>query len=408
MPNNTRPSSMRIAFKTLALLSYTSCTLLAGSQSFAALEPLERTTTTTAILPTTYDDLAGHKAQVIFTATPHLPYTSHGQQNKLAASTFAHKSCLTEHPPRADIAQGYCELTRLDDDFITTAAQIKAKISKERHPLFLWRYQRGSTTVYLGGSIHILKAGLHPLPAQFQQAFDATEKLVLEVDLSRYTPQELQFKTMQYALLAKGQQLPAVLQQDTYAALSSATAEYGLSLAQMSQFKPGFITQQLAVLALMAVGYNPAEGMENHFTTQADDKEILQLETLDFQLDLLMNQPLATQEEMTRDMLGQMDSFEPYTAELVGAWLAGDDAAFKAAFDAQSGTTEAIRAFMFNLLDKRNQGMAKKIAEYLRGEGQYLVLIGAAHYVGEGSIIKLLEKMGFIGQRIFSDQNINQ
>lgn len=352
-----------------------------------------------------YEQLTDYKAQVVFTGSPSSTYTSQNQQNKLAAATFAQNACLAEHPA-SPADQGYCELTRLGDAYITTAQQIKAKVGNEPHPLFLWRYQRGNAIVYLGGSIHLLKAGLHPLPAQYQQAFDATDKLVLEVDLSRYTPQQLQFKSMQYALLTNQQTLPGVLPTDIYTSLRQATGEYGLPLAQMSQFKPGFVTQQLAVLALMAAGYNPAQGMESHFTAQASNKQILELETLDFQFDLLMNQPLATQVEMTKDMLKQMDSFEPYTVELIRAWLAGDDAAFKEAFDAQSGTSPAAQAFMFELMDKRNHGMAEKIANYLQSPGRYFVLVGAAHYVGNNSIINLLKSKGFTGQRIHSNQSI--
>ena len=56
-------------------------------------------------------------------------------------------------------------------------------------------------------------------------------------------------------------------------------------------------------------------------------------------------------------------------------------------------------------MDERNVGMADKIAGYLQTKGTYFVLVGAAHYVGDNSIIELLERQGIRGQRIYSNQN---
>ncbi len=294
----------------------------------------------------------------------------------------------------------------LDQKPLTTVAEMLQAVPQDAHPLFLWRYQHNNATVYLAGSVHILKSGLYPLPTQYQSAFEAADNLVLEVDMTAFTPAQLQAKTMQYALLGNNQQLPDVLDQETFHALNTVTAQYGLPLAQLGAFKPGFITQQLAVLALMSVGYDPSQGVETYFTQQAGDKQLMALETLDFQLDLLLNQPLETQIAMVQDTLAQMDQFEPFTAELVIAWLSGDDAGFYQAFEAQSGASQAAQDFMHELLDKRNIGMAEQIASYLNSDETYFVVAGAAHYIGENSIIDLLKNKGFTGTRIYSNQAI--
>ena len=353
-----------------------------------------------------YSGLGGYKAQAIFTTEPSQPFSAHNQPNKLAAATAAQSACLQAHPTQNSTA-GYCELIRLDDAELTTAAMIKQRLPKNRHPLYLWRYQNGQATVYLGGSVHILKPGLYPLPIQYQQAFDAAERLVLEVNLAAYTPQQMQFKVMQFGMLPDTQQLTDIMQPTAHTKLSAVTAQYGLPLTQLARFKPSFVTQQLALLALISVGYDPSQGVETYFTQQAQDKEILELETIDFQLDLLMGQPLDEQVRMVTDTLAQMDEFEPFTAELITAWLGGDDTAFKLAFDAQSGTSPESQAFMRKLMDERNIGMADKIGGYLATQGSYFVLVGAAHYIGENNIIQLLQRQGFTGERIYSDQSIN-
>ena len=345
----------------------------------------------------------GHSAEAVFSTSPAKRFSVTGQVNKLAAATAAQQACSIAHPPPYSDTE-YCELVTLDKATLTTVADIRAALPDARHPLFLWRYQHKQATVYLAGSVHILKRGLYPLPRQYQTAFDLSDNLVLEVDMTAFTPAELQAKTMQYAVLANNQQLADVLDEETFNALNSVTAQYGLPLNQLGPFKPGFITQQLAVLALMSVGYDPAQGVETYFTSQAADKNLMALETLDFQLDLLMNQPLSTQIAMVRDTLEQMDEFEPFTADLITAWLSGDDQSFYQAFAAQSGASEASKAFLQQLLDERNVGMADQISGYLNAGGTYFVIAGAAHYIGNNSIIELLEARGFRGERIYSDQ----
>ena len=211
---------------------------------------------------------------------------------------------------------------------------------------------------------------------------------------------------MSYAALPAGQDLTTLLPGPTFKALDRITTSYGLPLAKLARFKPSFVNQQLAVAALMSVGYDPSLGVENYFLSQAEDKTLLELEGLEFQLDLLLNQPLPEQVSLIEEIIPQMDQFENLTADMLVAWMSGDDAAFREAFDAQTGNSAESTAFMEKLLDERNVGMAEKIGAYLNMPGTWFVLVGAAHYIGDNSIIRLLERRGFRGQRIFSNDTL--
>ncbi len=352
-----------------------------------------------------YADQPAYKAIVQFGDAADKQYAVHGMPNRLAAASAAQNACLTAHPTQGAVT-GYCEIVQLGASPVTSSRDIRARVPDAPHPLYLWRYAAGDAIVYAAGSIHILKPGLYPLPRQFQQAFDKADTLVVEVDLSAYSPQTLQFKYSQYGLLPDGQTLEDVLSPETFSALNTIGNEYGLPVAQMSRYKPAFITQQLALFALMSVGYDPEQSVERFFTQQVGHRTIEELETLDFQLDLLFNESLDVQRQMTLDTLDQLPAFEPLTADLITAWLAGDDPAFEKAFETQSGTSEISQAFMRKLMDDRNVGMADKIAGYLNTEGTYFVLAGAGHYVGDNSIIRILERRGIRGQRIYSNQDL--
>ena len=351
-----------------------------------------------------YHSLPGYKAQAVYSASPGVPYVAHSQQNRLAAATAAVRACQHANPEQSVTA--YCELQQLGDTAVPTAAEIKAAVPRKPHPLYLWHYQSEHSNVYLAGSVHILKQGLYPLPEQYQQAFAASDTLVVEVDLSAFTPAQLQFKSMQYGTLPKGQRIESMLPPDLYDALAEATAAYGLPLAQMDTFKPSFLTQQMVVLAMMSLGYDPDQGVEKHFIEQAGERQILQLETIDFQLGLLMNQPPETQRAMVADTLAQLPELSTLTADLIAAWLSGDDASLAAAFEIQAGASEGARDFMRALMDERNEGMANKIAGYLQTSADYFIIIGSGHFIGENSIINLLARRGFTGRRVFSNQTL--
>ena len=160
---------------------------------------------------------------------------------------------------------------------------------------------------------------------------------------------------------------------------------------------------QLTVFGLMAFGYSPQFGMEQYFTAKKGTRPILELESIDAQLELLFDQPLATQVQLLKDTLDQEAELEPLLAGMLRAWLSGADAEFLRLFEQQAGQSELARAFNRRLLDERNIGMARKVEEYLSGQGTYFVLVGAAHLVGAKGIVSLLAKQGLNGTRILSD-----
>ena len=329
-------------------------------------------------------------------------YAVKDQLNSIAAGANATKSCRQANP------NDVCELISLNDKPIITSDQVKARVPKNPHPLYLWQLKSNESTIFIAGSIHILKPGFFPLPPQFEAAFNTSDYLVLEVDTEEMAPTAMQALSMQYAQLPAHTPLSSLLDSDTYQSLGSALEDYGINIDHFERFKPNFVTQQLAVLALLSVGYDPASGLESHFRRKKGGRSILQLESVEFQLDLLFNTPIPTQIDMTAETIKQLPSFEAVTADLVTAWLSGDDGAFLEATEAQSGDTPALRAFNKKLLTDRNYGMTDTITGYLTQPGTYFVLVGAAHLIGDEGIPALLKKRGYAPRRLASNSSISE
>ena len=343
---------------------------------------------------------ATHESIAIHTAQPSLEYASGPKQNRFVAALEAKNKCkaATTEPKR----QGYCELVRMDDVPVTPASDLKP--NTERHPLFLWRFVSNTSTIYIAGSLHLLKEGLYPLPKQYEQAFNQSNKLVLEINTDQLSPTEIYAKTQTAARLTDQRYLRESFSAQDYSRLAQAAALYGVPLQALQPYKPAMVYTQLSLMGFVALGYEPDLGVEEYFSKNKAPQDILQLESFDLQLSFLFAQSMETQIAVLMDTVEQLDEIETVASRLVQAWATGDDKTMASLIAEQNGDSKLLNDFSRQLLDDRNEGMSKKITSYLNTNESYFVLVGAAHLAGPNSIIKLLEKNGIYGERIYSDQ----
>ena len=355
-----------------------------------------------------YENLSTSKALAVIPGAPGSGTSTHSQPNDLMAAVGALRTCEASRSPE----QPPCELRRLNDEHITSGAEIRATAPAAEHPLYLWRAESPGSTVFIAGSVHILKPSLYPLPEAYDAAFAAADSLVVEVNVGALDPTELQVKTISYATLPNGQRIQTVLPEPLVGELAMSLRRYGVPLAQVETLKPAFLMNQIVLLRLTSLGYQGEHGVEQHYLRQLDNRRLLELETLDEQLALLFNQPMDLQQQLLIDTLAQEAEIEPLVAGMIGAWFSGDDTLFMEMFEAQSGDSELARQFTEQLLDERNAGMAERIASYLtsghgaEGGRTYFVLVGAAHLIGDQGIVAQLARLGLSAERLTSRSTI--
>ena len=100
----------------------------------------------------------------------------------------------------------------------------------------------------------------------------------------------------------------------------------------------------------------------------------------------------------------QKRPIEPLLVEMLVAWMSGNDHQFVELFALQAGDSPLARAFNRQLLEERNVGMANKVRSYLRSQGTYFVLAGAAHFLGAEGIVALLADQDILGHRVMSNE----
>jgi uncharacterized protein len=317
------------------------------------------------------------------------------------ASLQAWHACETARIDQASDTP--CEIVRVGDVPVTRAAEIREALPAGGHPLFLWHYQSPTAAVFLAGSIHALKATLYPLPAQFDAAFERSDHLVVEVDVTALDASELRRSLEQHGRLPGDETLADVLDEGVYAELVEHLEEQGLPLAPLRHMRPSLLAAQLAMWQLRALGYAPESGVEAHFLGRAGERPVLELETLQAQLGILADQPFSLQQQLLAEALQPLAGVEQQIAGMVRAWLAGDDADLMRLFHGERPTSPEHDAFMRQLLLERNLAMADRIAQFLGSHGTYFVLVGAAHLAGEDGIPAILAARGVDGARIHSN-----
>src|SRR5262245_42357482 len=102
----------------------------------------------------------------------------------------------------------------------------------------LWKVEGKTNTVYLLGSIHLLKESDYPLPAAIERAFTNSKVAVFETDIGEMETPEAQMKLLAKATLPPGETLEQHLSPEVYTAFTNNANESGLPAAILARFKP--------------------------------------------------------------------------------------------------------------------------------------------------------------------------
>jgi uncharacterized protein len=275
--------------------------------------------------------------------------------------------------------------------FVSLAAAFaNATFAAELHSL--WQVQGKHNTVYLLGSMHLLRAN-EPMPAIIDDAYRDAETLIMEVDMDDLDPLAGQQTTMQLGLLPEGQTLSEQLTPDATAKLTAYTKRLGIPAEMLNQFRPWLAAITLSQLHMMKLGLDPQSGIEQRMVVKAsaDHKEILGLETMEEQLGMLAGLSPKMQNEFLLQTLDEADQVETELDKMIAAWRTGDTVALEKFLLDMRDTPEIYRA----LLVDRNRRWMTRLSDILNERQDYLVIVGAMHLVGDDGVVKLLERRGF-------------
>lgn len=278
----------------------------------------------------------------------------------------------------------------------TPNAQPGAADAMAGHHL-LWKVTGPRGTAYLVGSIHFGTPDMYPLPAEMTRAYEASQALVVEVNLMALDPTQMPQIVAAKALYRDGTTLSKVLTPQTWKELDQVLKKFGTSAQMVEHQKPWFVSMTLTSLALRRFGFNEDLGIDNHFMKLANNnKPIIGLETFQQQLDFLDGFSITEQEQMLKETFEDIDKGTEFLADTLRAWRTGDAQQVDELMNEELRNGGDADKHMYQVLvADRNVAMVDKLERLLKRGGSYFVVLGAAHFVGKDGIVELLKAKGY-------------
>ena len=258
----------------------------------------------------------------------------------------------------------------------------------------LWKVQSQQNALYLLGSVHLLKKEDYPLPASIEAAFSNATTAVFETDISQLEQPDQVMKLAVKGRLPEGQTLRGQLSPPVYAAFSNYLQKAGLPAPLFDSLTPAMAAISLVAIQIKKMDLDPDYGVDRHFFTLARkaDKNIVPLETLDFQLDLLTSFSKEEGELLVKTTLKEIDTMEKELTDLLKAWQTGDSAKLEKLLNEAKQDAPVIYK---RLVTDRNRQWLPKLEELARGKDNAIVIVGAGHLVGTNGIVELLKRKGY-------------
>ncbi|WP_152399344.1 TraB/GumN family protein [Paenibacillus cellulositrophicus] len=280
-------------------------------------------------------------------------------------------------------------------DPATRTVFLLSKATKEAGRGFMWEVQNNGNTVYLVGSMHIADDSFYPLRPEFEQAFAEADYLGVEIDLSKAADEEQQNMIMKLGMFQDGTTLKDHVSKETYAKVGDILEQNGMKRDALDAFKPWVVETTVSSLKSVMAGYEATEGIDLYFIQKALERKIpiVELESYESQLSMFDQFSKELQEKNLNAALDNFDVLDDGVDQMADMWKKGDEKALLELTNSMAGDAEYNKAMLID----RNIGMADKIDGYLKSDkkAEYFIVVGAAHYLGEHGVIKLLEDKGY-------------
>jgi uncharacterized protein len=280
---------------------------------------------------------------------------------------------------------------------INVFAQQQSKGNDRKHPL--WKISSKTNTVYLLGSVHVLKQDAYPLDESIEKAYENSPRLFFEINFDQVDEQKIQQLTMAKGAYYDGRTLKEVLSKQTYKLVKKRLASQGLDIEKFERFKPWLLALSIEVSEMQRLGFDPSKGVDKYFYEKAkkDKKEIDGFETAEYQLNLLGDMPAEMQEAILLKIMEDIDDVQKDVNVIIEAWKSGNVEALDTVL---LKSFESFPDMYQKLVADRNKNWMPKIESLIGQKENVMIIIGAAHLVGKDGILAALKQKGYLVEQL--------
>jgi uncharacterized protein YbaP (TraB family) len=252
----------------------------------------------------------------------------------------------------------------------------------------LWVVKDKDTTVYLFGTIHMLKPGLTWFDEAVKTAFDRSDEVKLEIVMP--DPATMQGLVQATGVAPAGTPpLTQRLPEGKRAAFSKAVTDLGLPANALDRFRPWLAATQLSVGPLSEEVITAAAKQAN--------KPVTGLETPEQQLGFFSSLSDAAQMQFLESTIDEMSKVDTQMSGMVDDWTRGDPEALAREMNDELKSSPEVAKV---LLTNRNRTWAGWIKQRMAMPGTVFVAVGAGHLAGPESVQANLAKLGVKATRV--------
>ncbi|MEP7348806.1 MAG: TraB/GumN family protein [Sphingorhabdus sp.] len=260
----------------------------------------------------------------------------------------------------------------------------------------LWVVKDADTTIYLFGTVHILKPGMGWFDDGVKAAFDRSDRLVLE--MVEPSAAETQMLFGRLAMDKSGKTVRSKMTEADRNIYEAAMAKVGIPAEGLDPFDPWAAAVTLQVVAMTQKGFDVNSGAEKQLTAaaKATNKPIEGVETMEYQLGVFDALSDEAQVKFLIETAKSIDEIDTSMDRLVELWARPDPEAL--ASEMNEGLINP--ALYTALLTNRNANWAKWISAELAKPGTTFMAVGAGHLSGRTSVPVLLSAYGLTAERV--------
>jgi uncharacterized protein len=263
----------------------------------------------------------------------------------------------------------------------------------------VWKVTRGGSTLYLGGTCHILRPEDFPLPAEFDIAYAASTKLFFETDVERMLSDELEDVIAKRGMYTDGRTLEGILTPHIWKDVQRYAAKSGVSDQKLRRMKPWLLVIMMAGIEMQKLGITN-EGVDFFYykKAKARRKGVGELETFEAHIEFLTQLGTGRESEMIAQTLEDLHEVPDMMSNLLAAWRAGNVEALDELMlhDMRS----KYPAIFDQLLVSRNNAWMPKIEDLLRTSDVEFILVGVGHMAGPEGLLAQLRQRGYSIEQI--------
>lgn len=290
---------------------------------------------------------------------------------------------------------------------IVFSACDKKEIVKEDNeitPLFYKISDKNNTKIYLLGSIHAADDTIYPLNDTIMNSFNDSDYLAVEVDtLSLQNNFDLSLKLAEKMMYNDSTTIKNHIGDELYNKMVNFLKEKKSYSSLYDNYKPVFFESLFENLIINDAMLKSESGIDMYFLSLASEnnKKILEVESAEFQYNLLLNTPLELDKIMIEEYIDNYDLNVSQMKDLYELWKKGDKEQLENILinSESQNVTEEEKKLMENynksLIIDRNYGMANVLENYFEKKQNVFCVVGLGHVIGDEGIINLLQKRGY-------------